>query len=100
VREERSGGERHKRSAILGEVSTMRLRGVAALLFLGGIVYAILSGDWGSGAIALSLGAVLLGLDQLRVAQRRPDHAIGWALVLCGALTIMFILIRMALGVT
>ncbi len=78
----------------------MRLRGAAALLFLGGIVYAILSGNWGSGAIAFSLGVVLLGLDQLRVAQRRADRAIGWVLVLCGALTIMFIVIRMALGVT
>ena len=87
------------RTAKTGEVGTMRLRG-AALLFLGGIVYAILSGNWGSGAIAFSLGAVLLGLDQLRVAQRRPDRAIGWVLVLCGALTIMFIVIRLALGVT
>ena len=78
----------------------MRLRGAAALLFFGGIVYAILSGNWGSGAIAFSLGVVLLGLDQLRVAQRRADRPIGWVLVLCGALTIMFIVIRMALGVT
>jgi uncharacterized membrane protein len=100
VREETSAGGRHERSAKTGEVDTMRLRGAAALLFLGGIVYAILSGNWGSGAIAFSLGAVLLGLDQLRVAQRRPDRAIGWVLVLCGALTIMFIVIRMALGVT
>jgi hypothetical protein len=78
----------------------MLLRGAAALLLLGGIVYAMLSGDWGIGALVFSLGVVLLGLDQVRVAQSRPDRAIGWALLLCGLLTLMFIAIRMALGVT
>jgi hypothetical protein len=78
----------------------MLLRGLAALLLLGGIVYAMLSGDWGIGAIAFSIGVVLLGLDRLGVAQRRSDRAIGWVLVLCGVLTIMFIVIRIALGVT
>jgi hypothetical protein len=78
----------------------MPLRGLAALLLLGGIVYATLSGDWGIGAIAFSIGVVLLGVDRLGVAQRRSDRAIGWVLVLCGALTIMFIVIRIALGVT
>jgi hypothetical protein len=53
------------------------LRGAAALLFLGGLVYAMLSGNWGNGAIAFSLGAVVLGLDRLGVAQSRPDRAIG-----------------------
>jgi uncharacterized membrane protein len=100
VRDETSAHEGFKGLAEYGEVGTMPLRGLAALLLLGGLVYAMLSGNWGSGAIAFSLGVVLLGLDQLRVAQRRPDRPIGWVLVLCGALTIMFIVIRMALGVT
>ena len=78
----------------------MPLRGLAALLFFGGILYALLLGNWGIGAIAFSLGAVLLGLDRLRVALGRPEHAVGWVPVLCGALTVMFIAIRMALGVT
>ena len=78
----------------------MLLRGVAALLLLGGIVYAMLSGDWGSGALVFSLGVVLLGLDRLSVAQSRPDRAIGWVLLLCGMLTVMFIALRRALGVT
>jgi hypothetical protein len=47
----------------------MSLRGLATLLLLGGIVYALLSGNWGIGAIAFGLGAVMLGLDQLRVAR-------------------------------
>lgn len=54
----------------------MPLRGLAALLLLGGIVYAILSGNWGIGAIAFGLGVVLLGLDRLRMAQGRPERAI------------------------
>ena len=82
-----------------GEVGMVRVR-VAALLFVGGLVYAMLSGNWGTGAIAFSLGVVLLGLDRLGVAQRRSDRAVGWVLVLCGALTVIFVVIRIALGVT
>jgi hypothetical protein len=76
------------------------LRALAALLLLGGIVYALLSGNWGIGAITFGLGVVLLGLDRLRAAQARPERAIGWVIVLCGALTIIFIVIRMTIGVT
>jgi hypothetical protein len=93
-----SVGWRDETSA--GEVGTTLLRGAAALLLLGGIVYAMLSGDWGSGALVFGLGVVLLGLDQVSLAQSRPDRAIGWVLLLCGLLTLMFIAIRMALGVT
>ena len=78
----------------------MRVRVAVALLFVGGLVYAMLSGNWGIGAIVFSLGVVLLGLDRLGVAQRRSDRAIGWVLMLCGVLTIIFIAIRIALGVT
>ena len=78
----------------------MPLRGLAALLLLGGIVYALLSGNWGIGAIVFGLGVVVLGLERLRVARGRPERAIGWVLVLCGALTMIFIAIRMTIGVT
>lgn len=78
----------------------MPLRGLAALLFLGGLLYTIVSGDWGIGAIAFGLGVAVLGLDRLRVMQSRPERAVGWVLVLCGALTILFTAIRMAIGVT
>jgi hypothetical protein len=44
----------------------MPLRGLSALLLLGGIVFALLSGNWGIGAIAFGLGAVVLVLDRLR----------------------------------
>ena len=76
----------------------MPLRGLAALLFLGGIVYALVSGNWGIGAIAFGLGAVVLGLDRLRVARGRPDRAIGWVLMLCGAFVVVDALIWIAIG--
>ena len=78
----------------------MPLRGLAALLFFGGIVYAMLSGNWGIGAIAFGLGLVVLGLDRLRVVRGRPERAIGWVLVVCGALTIVSVVVRMAISVT
>jgi uncharacterized membrane protein len=76
----------------------MLLRGLGALLFLSGLVYALVSGKWGIGAIVFSLGVTGLGLDQLRVAQNRPERAIGWVLVVSSALTIAFTAIRIAIG--
>jgi uncharacterized membrane protein len=100
VRYDDSTNDRFKELAKPGKVGAMPLRALAALLFLGGIVYAMVSGNWGIGAIAFSLGVVILGLDRLRVAQSRPDRAIGWVLMLCGSLTIMFIVFRMVMGIT
>ena len=76
----------------------MALRGLAALLFLGGIVYALLSGNWGIGAIVFSLGALLLGSDQVRVAQIRSDRAIGWVLIATGVFVIVDALIWISVG--
>ena len=76
----------------------MPLRGLAALLFLGSIVYALVSGNWGIGAIAFGLGAVALGLDRLRIARGRPDRAIGWVLVACGLFVVVDALIWMSIG--
>jgi uncharacterized membrane protein len=80
------------------KVGTMLLSELGALLFLGGLVYALVSGNWGIGAIVFSLGVTVLGLDQLRVAQNRPDRAIGWVLVVASALTIVFTAIGIAIG--
>jgi hypothetical protein len=79
-------------------IDTVPLRGLAALLFLGGIVYALVSGNWGIGAIVFGLGAVVLGLERLRGARSRPDRAIGWVLVLCGAFVVVDALIWVAIG--
>ena len=77
----------------------MPLRGLAALLLLGGLVYAPLSGNREIGAIAFGLGAVVLGLDRLRAARGRPERAIGWVvLVLCGAFVVVDALIWLSMG--
>jgi hypothetical protein len=74
------------------------LRALAALLFLGGIVYALVSGNWGVGAIVFGFGSVVLGLDRLRVARGRPERAIGWVLVACGAFVVVDALIWISIG--
>jgi hypothetical protein len=63
MRDGTSAGEELQRIAERGGVATMPLRALSALLFLGGILYALLSGNWGIGAIAFGLGAVMLGLS-------------------------------------
>jgi hypothetical protein len=93
VRNETIANEGFKRLEEHGEVGTMPLRGLAALLLLGGIVYALLSGNWGIGAIAF-----VLGLNQLRAAGSRPDRVIGWVLVVCGAFAMVDAVIWMAIG--
>jgi hypothetical protein len=84
--------------ALHGGIGTVPLRGLATLLFLGGIVYALVSGNWGIGAIVFGLGAVVLGLERLRWARGRPNRAIGWVLVLCGAFVVVDALIWIAIG--
>jgi hypothetical protein len=74
------------------------LRALAALLFLGGIVDAGVSGNWGIGEIVFGLGAVVLGLDRLRVARGRPERAIGWVLMLRSAFVVVDTLIWIAIG--
>jgi hypothetical protein len=74
------------------------LRGLAALLFLGGIVYALVSGNWGIGAIVFGLGAVVLGSDQVRLAQSRSDRAIGWVLIATGVFVMVDAISRISVG--
>jgi hypothetical protein len=76
----------------------MPLRGLAVLLLLGGIVNALVSGKRGIGAIAYGHGAAVLGLDRLRGTRSRPERAIGWVLVLCGAFVVVDALIWMSIG--
>ena len=58
-------------------IDPVPLRSLAALLFLGGIVYALVSGNWGLGAIVFGLGAVVLGLERLRGDRGRPNAPSG-----------------------
>ena len=58
--DETSAGEGLQRIAEHCRVGTVPLRGLSAQLFLGGVLYALLSGNWGIEAIAFGLGAVVL----------------------------------------
>jgi len=98
VRHDTSADERLQRISEHGGVGAVPLRGLSALLFLGGIIYALLSGKWGIGVIAFGLGAVVLGLDRLRVARGRPERAIGWVLVPCGAFVVVDALNWISIG--
>jgi hypothetical protein len=40
----------------------------------------------------------VLGLDRLRVPRSRPERAIGWVIVLCGAFVVVDALIWMSIG--
>jgi hypothetical protein len=100
VQHDTSKKEGFKEVAEPSEAGLVPLRGLSALLFLGGIVYAMLSGNWGIGAIAFRpwccgarAGPASRPAEPVRALHRG-------VLVLCGALTVMFIAIRMALSVT
>lgn len=69
------------------EAGTRALRWAAILLLFGGIVLAMLSGNWGLGALAFGTGAVLLGVERVRAARQagRAERSVGWVLVLGGA---------------
>ncbi len=73
------------------EAGTRVLRWGAVLLLVGGIVLAMLLGNWGLGALAFGLGAVLLGLERVRAARGagRPERSMGWVLVLGGAIAMV-----------
>ena len=76
----------------------MPLRGVGGAAALGRHRLRAGVGELGVGLIAFGLGAVVLGLDRLRVARGRPERAIGWVLVACGAFVVVDALIWMSIG--
>jgi hypothetical protein len=80
ARDETSAAEGRERIAEQSEVAAMPLRVLAALLFLGGIVYALLSGNWGIGAIVFSRGAGVgpapCGAEPARLGYRVGAHTV------------------------
>ena len=77
---------------------TGMLRLLAAILFIGGPILALVFRSWGLGALVFGLGAILLGIRQLRLGENRSERFIGVALLLGGAFTIIDGLIRLLLG--
>jgi hypothetical protein len=74
------------------------LRLLAAILFIGGPILALVFRSWGLGALVFGLGAIVLGIRQIRLGEHRSERFLGVALLLGGAFTAVDGLIRMLLG--
>ena len=74
---------------------TGTLRLAAAILLVGGPILALLFRSWGAGALVFGLGAVLLGIRQVRLGEHRSERFIGVGLLLGGAFTAIEGLVRL-----
>jgi hypothetical protein len=74
------------------------LRLAAAILFIGGPLLGLVFGSWGAGAMVFGLGAIVLGIRQVRLGGHRSDRFLGVALLLGGAFTVIDGLIRLLSG--
>ena len=77
---------------------TGMLRLVAAILLIGGPILAIIFRSWGVGSIVFGLGAIVLGVRHVRLAEHRSERFIGVALLLGGTFTAIEGLIRLLAG--
>ena len=71
---------------------------LAAILFIGGPILALVFRSWGLGALVFGLGAIVLGIRQIRLGEHRSERFLGVALLLGGAFTAVDGLIRILLG--
>jgi hypothetical protein len=77
---------------------TGMLRLAAAILLIGGPILAIVFRSWGVGSIVFGLGAIVLGIRQVRLRGNRSERFIGVALLLGGAFTATEGSIRLLVG--
>jgi hypothetical protein len=77
---------------------TGMLRLLAAILLLGGPILALVFRSWGVGSLVFGLGAIVLGIRQVRLGENRSERFIGVALVLGGAFTMIEGSIRLLSG--
>jgi hypothetical protein len=75
------------------------LRLLAAILFIGGPILALVSRSWGVGGLVFGLGAIVLGIWQVRLGENRSERFLGVALLLGGAFTALEGSIRLLFGV-
>ena len=64
---------------------TGMLRSAAAVLFIGGPILALVFRSWGVGAMVFGLGAIVLGIRQVRLRKHRSDVFLWVAILLGGA---------------
>jgi hypothetical protein len=63
------------------------LRLLATILLIGGPILALVFRSWGVGSLVFGLGAILLGIRQVRLGENRSERFVGVALLLGGAFT-------------
>jgi hypothetical protein len=78
---------------------TGMLRLLAAILFIGGPILALVFRSWGVGGLVFGLGAIVLGIWQVRLGENRSERFLGVALLLGGAFTALEGSIRLLFGV-
>ena len=77
---------------------TGMLRLSAAVLLIGGPILALVFRSWGTGALVFGLGAILLGIRQVRLGEHRSERFIGGGLLLGGAFTMVDGVVRLLFG--
>jgi hypothetical protein len=77
---------------------TGMLRLLAAILLIGAPILALLFKSWGVGSMVFGLGAIVLGIRQIRLGENRGERFIGIALLLGGAFTAIEGLLRLLSG--
>lgn len=74
------------------------LRLLAAILLIGGPILALVFRSWGVGSLVFGLGAIVLGIRQVRLGENSSERFVGVALLLGGAFTAIEGLIRLLSG--
>jgi hypothetical protein len=74
------------------------LRLLAAILLIGGSILALVFRSWGVRSMVFGLGAIVLGIRQVRLGENRGERFIGVALLLGGAFTAIEGSIRLLTG--
>jgi hypothetical protein len=75
------------------------LRLLAAILLIGAPILALVFRSWGVGSLVFGLGAIVLGIWQVRLGENRSERFLGVALLLGGAFTAVEGSIRLLFGV-
>jgi hypothetical protein len=81
-------------------LGTGMLRLLAATLFIGAPILALIFRSWGLGALVFGLGAIVLGIRQIRLGVHRSERFLGVALLLGGAYTAIDGLVHLLFGVS
>lgn len=75
----------------------MKIAHTLAVVFLaGGLLGALLTGNWRIGALIFSLGAVLLGFGSLF---GNKDKAVGWVMIAVGVAAVLGVVAHLLTGV-